>query len=216
MLRAFRVAPQFVWFILALLPAAASDEGIPHALRSILMLPPALILAALGGVWLYNLMKNHWGRNIAHNVAAIFLISVAVFAYVDYFVVWAQEPERPGRLQRRLCDRSATRSTHFPRARRNMSSWKPAASSRAAFPCPPKQPSSSRTLSSREQQEAKNIHYLLPDQTNQIPPGHRYSIFNSESLPDKKVPRAQNHFFVLGATKSGAKRPRLNSGIFSG
>ncbi len=84
--RLFALLLTFVWFILALLPAAASDEGIPHALRSILMLPPALIFAALAGVWLYDLIKNHWGGKIAKTLAAIFLVSVAVFAYVDYFV----------------------------------------------------------------------------------------------------------------------------------
>jgi 4-amino-4-deoxy-L-arabinose transferase-like glycosyltransferase len=43
----------FSWMILAALPSAASDEGIPHALRAILMLPPAMILAAQGRWWLY-------------------------------------------------------------------------------------------------------------------------------------------------------------------
>ncbi|HUZ93236.1 MAG TPA: hypothetical protein VNG29_04580, partial [Candidatus Paceibacterota bacterium] len=44
----------FLWFILAMLPVVLSDEGIPHALRSILMIPPVIIFAAIGGVALYR------------------------------------------------------------------------------------------------------------------------------------------------------------------
>ena len=50
----FGILVMFGWFILAMLPAAASDEGIPHALRSILMLPPAIFFAAIAGVWAYR------------------------------------------------------------------------------------------------------------------------------------------------------------------
>jgi hypothetical protein len=36
----------FLWLALGGLPGVISNEGIPHALRSILVLPPAMILAA--------------------------------------------------------------------------------------------------------------------------------------------------------------------------
>src|SRR5208337_3538781 len=80
------------WLALAALPAAATNEGIPHALRAILMLPPSIMLAALGGIWLFRFTKNHWGENIARSLALIFLTSVAVFAYIDYFRIWADNP----------------------------------------------------------------------------------------------------------------------------
>src|SRR5207302_65877 len=89
---AFGLLLTFCWFILAILPAAASDEGLPHALRSILTLPPALILAALAGVWLYGVIKKHWGKMVSGALAIIFLVAVASYAYYEYFVLWAQNP----------------------------------------------------------------------------------------------------------------------------
>ena len=88
----------FAWLIFGILPAAASDEGIPHALRSILALAPALILATLGGVWLYRIIKKHWGAALAKSLMVIFLIVVAGWGYYDYFVAWAQNPNVPRRL----------------------------------------------------------------------------------------------------------------------
>jgi hypothetical protein len=80
------------WFILSLLPVAASDEGIPHALRSILALPPAVMLAALGGVWLHEIIAKRWTRNIARTIGVAFLIGVAAYGYYEYFVLWAKDP----------------------------------------------------------------------------------------------------------------------------
>lgn len=95
-LPAFGLLLTFGWFALALLPAALSNEGIPHALRSILMLPPAIILAAIGGIWFYKLLTKNWGRKIAATIAAILLLGIAFFAYVDYFFVWAENPNVAG------------------------------------------------------------------------------------------------------------------------
>jgi 4-amino-4-deoxy-L-arabinose transferase-like glycosyltransferase len=86
----------FMWLIFGILPAAASDEGIPHALRSILALAPALILATLGAVWLYRFMKKHWNATLAKTLMVIFLVIVAGWGYYDYFVVWTQNPNVPG------------------------------------------------------------------------------------------------------------------------
>src|SRR5208337_2759575 len=49
LLPTFALLLTFLWFILGMLPAVLSEEeSMPHALRSILMLPPALIFATLG------------------------------------------------------------------------------------------------------------------------------------------------------------------------
>jgi 4-amino-4-deoxy-L-arabinose transferase-like glycosyltransferase len=94
----FALLLTFAWIALGILPAAASDEGIPHALRSILALPPAIIFATLGGVWLYGIMKTHWRWHptLTKSIAVLFLIAVGVFGYVDYFIVWAKNSNVPG------------------------------------------------------------------------------------------------------------------------
>ncbi|HEY5221063.1 MAG TPA: glycosyltransferase family 39 protein [Candidatus Paceibacterota bacterium] len=92
----FGILLTFTWLIFGILPAAASDEGIPHALRSILALAPALIFATLGGVWLYRIIKKHWSMPLAKSLMVAFIIVVAGWGYYDYFVVWAQNPNVPG------------------------------------------------------------------------------------------------------------------------
>ena len=86
------------WFLVALLPAAASDEGIPHALRSILMLPPAIIFAAIGGMWVKTVFEDGLRRrsSLPKIILIVFLIAVAANAYYSYFIVWAQNPNVPG------------------------------------------------------------------------------------------------------------------------
>lgn len=102
----FALTLMYAWFAVGILPAAASNEGIPHALRSILMIPPVLTFAALGAGWLYQLMRRYlhggdarprsWMRWIAPTVAAAFIITVGIYGYVDYFVAWAANPNVPG------------------------------------------------------------------------------------------------------------------------
>ena len=82
----------FAWFILAILPAAASDEGIPHALRSILILPPAIFFAALAGVWTYRKFRNNGFKKTAATFMLLFIVIVGANAYISYFITWAKNP----------------------------------------------------------------------------------------------------------------------------
>jgi 4-amino-4-deoxy-L-arabinose transferase-like glycosyltransferase len=82
----------FAWFILAILPAAASDEGIPHALRSILTLPPAIFFAAFAGVWAYYKIRNNGLKKTATVIMLLFVVIVGTNAYVSYFITWAKNP----------------------------------------------------------------------------------------------------------------------------
>ena len=50
-----------LWFVVMLLPVAISNESLPHALRAIVLIPPAMIFAALG---LEHIIKN-WKLKIA-------------------------------------------------------------------------------------------------------------------------------------------------------
>lgn len=82
------------WLFLGMLPVVTSDEGIPHALRSILMLPPAIMFAALGGKWLYG-VASRWTPKGARTAAAFFLAAVAAYGYYEYFVLWAKDSHLP-------------------------------------------------------------------------------------------------------------------------
>ena len=78
----FSLITMYVWFASAFLPAARRvDEGIPHALRSILMIPPGMSLPHSAGVWLYNLIKKYSHVKVAWALAAAFIIFVGIYGY---------------------------------------------------------------------------------------------------------------------------------------
>ena len=160
----------FAWFILTALPAAASDESIPHALRSILMLPPAMTLAALGGIWSYDFIKKHWNRKAAIGVAAIFLIGVAVFAYVDYFIFWAENPNVPGAFSADYVT-IGREINALPKSTPKYVVVDAGGVMTRGLPMPAETTIFITDTFLPQQQQAKNVHYLLPDQVNQIPPG---------------------------------------------
>lgn len=106
----------FSWFGLALLPVAISNEGVPHALRAVLLIPPVFGIAARGGVVLWELLnaklanthfskEGSWGflrlgalSRATHLevLAALFLGMLFYEAYFSYFVVWGQNPNVAG------------------------------------------------------------------------------------------------------------------------
>jgi 4-amino-4-deoxy-L-arabinose transferase-like glycosyltransferase len=86
----------FLWFGLAALPVVTSNEGLPHALRAILMLPPAIILAGIGGVWIYEFLEKHLNASFLRISASIFLILLAFEAYTTYFILWGKDTNTPG------------------------------------------------------------------------------------------------------------------------
>ncbi|MEK7463034.1 MAG: glycosyltransferase family 39 protein [Patescibacteria group bacterium] len=57
-IRGFEFLILFSWLIITALPVVISNEGIPHALRSLLMIPPVFILAGVGALKIYELLIN--------------------------------------------------------------------------------------------------------------------------------------------------------------
>lgn len=94
----------FVWLILAVLPVVFSDEGIPHALRSVLMLPALMLLAAWGGTWLYDRLLDfarhspnyERTRKFIKVYSLLILALLALEAYTTYFILWGKNPNTPG------------------------------------------------------------------------------------------------------------------------
>lgn len=82
------------WLIVAALPVVISNEGMPHALRAIIMAPPVFILAAWGGVKLYDWFLN---RNVLKNflptATGLLLAFLVVESYWSYFLFWGKNQE---------------------------------------------------------------------------------------------------------------------------
>lgn len=80
------------WLVIAALPVIVSGEGLPHALRSILMAPPVFVLAALGGLWLYKILEPKLNRYLLLVICYLFLSLFVFEAYYAYFVRWGENP----------------------------------------------------------------------------------------------------------------------------
>jgi 4-amino-4-deoxy-L-arabinose transferase-like glycosyltransferase len=166
----FSLIAMYAWFVLAILPAAASDEGIPHALRSILMLPPVMAFAALGGVWLYDLVKKYWHAKIAVVLAAAFIILVGVYGYVNYFIAWAQNPNVPGAFNADYVT-IGQQINALPASTPKYIVVTAGGVLARGIPVPAETTMFITHSFTTADQMANNIHYLLPDQTGTIPAG---------------------------------------------
>lgn len=86
----FRWPRAFVllWFTMMLLPVALSNESLPHALRAVVLIPPAMIFAALG---LEYIIKNWKPARpaIATTFLFVFFTANIIHAYNAYFLRWA-------------------------------------------------------------------------------------------------------------------------------
>ena len=159
------------WIIIGLLPAIIANEGIPHSWRSILAAPPVFIVAAQGGVWLWERARRSVSLAILQPAALVVCGLLAIEAYRSYFNVWANDPRVMKRSDHELLD-IAARLNSLPRD-------------------PPKYviltpdilpdvvmarglPLAAQTImyltdtATPERQREKNLYYLLPSQTNEI------------------------------------------------
>ena len=81
------------WFFIGLLPVVLSNEGIPHALRAIVIIPPVMIFAGEGLWWLYDFIKKERRDFVAGFAVIIFLFALMLNSYHAYFTTWAKNPE---------------------------------------------------------------------------------------------------------------------------
>ena len=162
----------FVMFLLAGLPAVISNEGIPHALRSIIMIPPVMMLAAIGTLWLYRwLMAMPRYQNFTKILSLILLAYIAIIGgYASYFITWAQNPNVPEAFAANYVDignQINALPTNIPKyvvvnAGGVMARGLPIPTETVIFITDSFLP---------DQATAKNIHYLLPNEISAIPAG---------------------------------------------
>lgn len=168
----------FSWFILGLLPEIFSDEGIPHALRSLIAIVPTMVFAAIAGVWLYHFLHNYFARRnwrtaFVDAVAIIFLVAVAAYGYYDYFVTWAQNPNVPGAFTANYVTIGNEINALPPDVQKYVvvnaggvvDYGIPVPATTVMYV------TDSFVPNALAQKEVNNIHYLLPNEIGQIPPG---------------------------------------------
>jgi 4-amino-4-deoxy-L-arabinose transferase-like glycosyltransferase len=86
-----------VWITITALPVIISNEGVPHALRSILMAPAVFILAASAGLYLFDWIKKHsrLPRYALNAYVALFITLLILEAFSSY-AAWATRDEAGG------------------------------------------------------------------------------------------------------------------------
>ena len=98
----------FTWAAVAALPVVISNEGIPHALRAILMIPPVIIFSAVGGIKLYRYLEKKLKEKQLLKLAAIAFLTLLTFeAYHTYFIKWGQNEEVASAFTKEYADIAA-------------------------------------------------------------------------------------------------------------
>lgn len=77
----------FAWLAVSFLPVVISDEGIPHALRSILMAPAAMLFAGAAAVAIYSFFEAHMKSSLL-GAGAIVLSLLVLEAFQTYFILY--------------------------------------------------------------------------------------------------------------------------------
>ncbi|MDP2598736.1 MAG: glycosyltransferase family 39 protein [Candidatus Liptonbacteria bacterium] len=158
----------FLWFFLAMLPVVLSDEGIPHALRSIIMLPPAIIFAALGTAALYSWLKSYIRASWVKGFACLFFVLLFAEAYSKYFVVWAKNPDVQNAFNADYVTLGRELNA-LPAATPKYVVVEAGGVPIRGIPTPAQTTMFITDTFRADEQAAKNIHYVLPHNINTIP-----------------------------------------------
>lgn len=114
------------WLLIGLVPAVVSNEGIPHALRSLLVAPAVYIIAAEGVWWLFSWLRHWYAQRDMHRIclpgpnghrwcadeAALvvgftlvaFLAATGIAEADRYFVQWGRDPNVANEFTQRYVD----------------------------------------------------------------------------------------------------------------
>jgi len=164
----------FSWLIIAVLPVIISNEGLPHALRAILMAPPIFILAGLGGIWLYEkivekLQKYTKIPRLLLLSTFYFLLSLFIFeAYTTYFVLWGKNPNAQGAFAADYVQ-IGKRLNALPKELPKYVLVEAGGVNVRGIPMPTQTVMFITDTFTPEKQKEKNIFYVLPDKFSQVP-----------------------------------------------
>jgi hypothetical protein len=163
------------WLIIAALPVVVSNEGIPHALRSILLIPPVFILAGFGGIWLIEKITSNLQLttyNLKYKMLLVIgfwlLVMLVVEAYTTYFILWAKNPNT---LDAFSSDYVwiAKGLNELPKSLPKYVVVEARGVDVRGIPMPAQTVMFITDTFNPEKQKEKNIYYVLPNQADKIP-----------------------------------------------
>ena len=163
----------FSWIIIAAVPVVLSNEGIPHALRSILMIPPVFILAGAGALKLYEIFINTIsGFYHKHDkfVKNSFILLCALFiaqTYNYYFVIWGENKNVEYAFRQNYVDMGEMLIS-LPKETIKYVVVEAEGVNVRGIPMPAQTIMFITDTFTTKKQVEKNIHYLLPGQEKDI------------------------------------------------
>jgi hypothetical protein len=82
----------FIWIVAGAIPAVLSNQGIPHALRSCLMIPPCMILAGMFAESLRLWAAARFPRVLCLGAVCALAFLIVAEGYVSYFDTFVHDP----------------------------------------------------------------------------------------------------------------------------
>jgi 4-amino-4-deoxy-L-arabinose transferase-like glycosyltransferase len=82
------------WLFLAPIPSSLTYDGATHASRLILILPPMLVISALGGFYVYDLLRSRFQKVLLVGFLSSWLILGFIFYMHRYYVHYSKESWR--------------------------------------------------------------------------------------------------------------------------
>ncbi len=170
------------WFFLGLLPVVLSAEGIPHALRAIVVVPVVYLFVAQGLWWIFEWSKDHYQahdpkqRHISlskHSIAqstfaiafslTVFLIADGIYEFKKYFHDWGPREVVKAHFNQNYVD-IANRLNALPHSKVKYVLVNAGGTLVNGIPMPAQTVMYLTDTWTPEKQQAKNIYYLLPQQ----------------------------------------------------
>ncbi len=170
------------WFFVGLLPVVLSNEGIPHALRALLVVPVVFIFAGEGLHWMidkagdwYHVrdvdefsFRHKWLKESSFVViftTIIFLGAITMVEYDRYFNKWAKNPQVSAAFDQSYVD-LGNRLNNMSRRIKKYVLVNEGGVLVDGIPMPAQTVMFVTDTSTPEKQRAKNIYYLTQEQYN--------------------------------------------------
>ncbi|TSC96729.1 MAG: hypothetical protein Athens101426_200 [Parcubacteria group bacterium Athens1014_26] len=168
----------FSWLVVTALPVIVSNEGIPHALRAIIMIPPVFILAGLGTFKTYKFLYKYFTfKSLFKFNCFLFLALLFLQAYATYFILWGKNPNTAGAFSQDYVD-MANQLKSLPPNIPKYIIVRASGTLVRGIPMPTQTIMFLTDTFTPEKQKQKNIYYVLPDQAQNLPANSYKIILN--------------------------------------
>lgn len=158
----------FVWIVVAMLPVIVSNEGIPHALRSILMIPPLYIISAIGATAAYEYLKKFVRKKLIAWIAFFYVLLLVVNTYVSYFILWGEDKN----TKEAFAEDYVKIGQMINAAPKNIAKYVVVAAGGTdvrGIPMPAQTIMFITDTFTSEKQKEKNVQYILPEEIKDLP-----------------------------------------------